>query len=55
MGLAIGNAVALSIPVVGGDVAMPRSGAASSRRSDAFMSRLFIAHVFILPALDRGA
>jgi ubiquinol-cytochrome c reductase cytochrome b subunit len=50
MGLAIGNGVALSLPVIGGAFATllwdgPFPG------SSAFESRLFIAHVFVLPAL----
>ncbi len=48
MGLAIGYAVALSIPVIGANIALliwggPFPGA------DAFESRLFIAHVLLLP------
>ena len=50
MGLAIGYGVALSIPVIGGDLAMliwggPYPGA------HAFESRMYIAHVFLLPVL----
>jgi ubiquinol-cytochrome c reductase cytochrome b subunit len=50
MGLAIGYAVALSIPVVGGNLALliwggPYPGA------PAFESRMFIAHVFLFPAI----
>ena len=53
MGLAIGYGVALSLPVVGGDLAMlvwggPYPGSA------AFMSRMYIAHVFLLPVLLAG-
>ena len=53
MGLAIGYGVALSVPVVGGDLAMliwggPYPGSA------AFMSRMYIAHVFLLPVLLGG-
>jgi ubiquinol-cytochrome c reductase cytochrome b subunit len=50
MGLAIGNGTALSIPVVGGDIATLIWGG-QFPGSDAFISRLFIAHVFILPAV----
>jgi ubiquinol-cytochrome c reductase cytochrome b subunit len=50
MGLAIGNAVALSIPFVGGNLAAliwggPFPGA------DSFWSRMYIAHVFLFPIL----
>jgi ubiquinol-cytochrome c reductase cytochrome b subunit len=50
MGLAIGYAVALSIPFVGGNLGLliwggPYPGAAS------FESRMFIAHVFLFPAI----
>jgi ubiquinol-cytochrome c reductase cytochrome b subunit len=50
MGLAIGYAVAISIPFVGGNLgeliwAGPFPG------TDAFFSRMYIAHVFIFPAL----
>jgi ubiquinol-cytochrome c reductase cytochrome b subunit len=50
MGLAIGYSVALSLPVVGGDVGSliwggPFPGA------HAFQSRMYIAHVFLLPVL----
>jgi ubiquinol-cytochrome c reductase cytochrome b subunit len=48
MGLAIGNAVALSIPVVGGQLGTLIWGGRFPG-SDAFMSRLFIAHVLLLP------
>jgi ubiquinol-cytochrome c reductase cytochrome b subunit len=50
MGLAIGNAVTLSLPVIGA----PFSTLVWDGRfpgSEAFFSRLFIAHVFILPAM----
>jgi ubiquinol-cytochrome c reductase cytochrome b subunit len=50
MGLAIGYGTALSIPVVGGDLATVIWGG-QFPGSDAFISRLFIAHVFILPAV----
>jgi ubiquinol-cytochrome c reductase cytochrome b subunit len=50
MGLAIGYAVALSIPLIGGNLALlvwgaPYPGDAS------FESRMFIGHVFLFPAL----
>jgi ubiquinol-cytochrome c reductase cytochrome b subunit len=50
MGLAIGYAVALSIPLIGGNLALaiwggPYPGAA------AFESRMFIGHVFLFPAI----
>jgi ubiquinol-cytochrome c reductase cytochrome b subunit len=53
MGLAIGYAVALSLPVIGGNLALliwggPYPGA------DAFESRMFIGHVFIFPAILAG-
>jgi ubiquinol-cytochrome c reductase cytochrome b subunit len=53
MGLAIGNGAALSIPGVGGALGSliwdgPFPG------GDAFLPRLFVAHVFILPALIAG-
>jgi ubiquinol-cytochrome c reductase cytochrome b subunit len=53
MGLAIGYGVALSIPGIGGNLALliwgdPYPGAA------AFESRMFIAHVFIFPAIIAG-
>jgi ubiquinol-cytochrome c reductase cytochrome b subunit len=48
MGLAIGNGVALSVPVVGADLTNLIWGAPFPG-SHAFESRLFIAHVLILP------
>jgi ubiquinol-cytochrome c reductase cytochrome b subunit len=48
MGLAIGNAVALSIPFVGGQVGTLIWGGRFPG-TEAFMSRLFIAHVLLLP------
>jgi ubiquinol-cytochrome c reductase cytochrome b subunit len=48
MGLAIGNAVALSIPFLGGQVGTLIWGGRFPG-TDAFMSRLFIAHVLLLP------
>jgi ubiquinol-cytochrome c reductase cytochrome b subunit len=50
MGLAIGYGVALSVPVVGGDLAMLVWGGPYPG-SPAFMSRMYIAHVFLLPVL----
>jgi ubiquinol-cytochrome c reductase cytochrome b subunit len=50
MGLAIGNAVALSIPLVGGQMGTLIWGGRFPG-TDAFFSRLYIAHVFIFPAL----
>jgi len=48
MGLAIGNAVALSFPIFGADLSnLIWDGQFPG--SDAFMSRLFIVHVLILP------
>jgi ubiquinol-cytochrome c reductase cytochrome b subunit len=53
MGLAIGYAVALSLPLIGGNLALliwggPYPGA------HAFESRMFISHVFIFPAILAG-
>ena len=50
MGLAIGWAVAMSIPLVGGPLATLLWGG-QFPGATAFESRLFIAHVFIVPAL----
>jgi ubiquinol-cytochrome c reductase cytochrome b subunit len=50
MGLAIGNAVALSIPFVGGNFSLLIWGGPFPG-SDAFWSRMYIAHVFIFPIL----
>ncbi len=50
MGLAIGNAVALSIPFVGANFAALIWGGPFPG-SDAFWSRMYIAHVFIFPIL----
>jgi ubiquinol-cytochrome c reductase cytochrome b subunit len=50
MGLAIGNAVALSVPFVGGQLGtLVWDGRFPG--SDAFLSRLYIAHVLIFPIL----
>jgi ubiquinol-cytochrome c reductase cytochrome b subunit len=48
MGLAIANAVAISIPVIGGDLGF-LIWDGQFPGSEAFMSRLFIAHVLIIP------
>jgi ubiquinol-cytochrome c reductase cytochrome b subunit len=53
MGLAIGNAVALSIPGVGADLSTLIWGG-QFPGSDEFATRLFIAHVLILPVLIAG-
>src|SRR3954465_5967332 len=50
MGLAIGNGVALSIPVVGASLGNLIWGGPFPG-SPAFESRLFIAHVFVLPVV----
>jgi ubiquinol-cytochrome c reductase cytochrome b subunit len=50
MGLAIGYGVALSIPFVGGNLALLIWGAPYPG-DPAFESRMFIAHVFLLPVL----
>ncbi len=50
MGLAIGNAVALSIPFVGANVGALIWGGPFPG-TDAFFSRMYIAHVFLFPAL----
>ena len=50
MGLAIGYAVAESVPVIGGNLALLLWGGAYPG-DDSFMSRMFIAHVLILPVL----
>jgi ubiquinol-cytochrome c reductase cytochrome b subunit len=50
MGLAIGNAVALSIPAVGGQLGTLVWGGRFPG-TDAFLSRLYIAHVLIFPVL----
>jgi ubiquinol-cytochrome c reductase cytochrome b subunit len=53
MGLAIGYAVAASVPFVGGNLALLLWGDAYPG-ADAFMSRMFITHVLILPVLIGG-
>jgi ubiquinol-cytochrome c reductase cytochrome b subunit len=50
MGLAIGYGVALSIPFVGGNLALALWGAPYPGDA-AFESRMFIAHVFLLPVV----
>jgi len=50
MGLAIGYSVALSIPFVGGNLGLLIWGAPYPG-DPTFMSRMFITHVFLLPAL----
>jgi len=53
MGLAIGYAAALSIPVVGGDLGSLVWGG-EYPGADVFESRLYATHIFILPALTAG-
>jgi ubiquinol-cytochrome c reductase cytochrome b subunit len=53
MGLAIGNAVALSIPFVGGELGTLIWGGRFPG-TEAFMSRLFITHVLLLPVAIGG-
>ncbi len=50
IGLAIGYGVALSIPVVGGPLALAIFGAPFPGK-DVFFSRMYIAHVLLIPAL----
>jgi ubiquinol-cytochrome c reductase cytochrome b subunit len=50
MGLAIGYSVAISTPLIGGNLALGLWGAPYPG-SDAFESRMYIAHVLILPVL----
>jgi ubiquinol-cytochrome c reductase cytochrome b subunit len=50
MGLAIGYGVGLSIPVVGGPLVLAIFGAPFPGKS-VFWSRMYIAHVFLIPAL----
>jgi ubiquinol-cytochrome c reductase cytochrome b subunit len=50
MGLAIGYSVALSIPVVGGPLGLLIWGAPFPGKAE-FESRMYIAHVFLLPIL----
>jgi ubiquinol-cytochrome c reductase cytochrome b subunit len=53
MGLVIGYAVAQSIPLIGGHLALLIWGA-EYPGTPAFWSRMFIAHVFIFPAIIAG-
>jgi ubiquinol-cytochrome c reductase cytochrome b subunit len=53
MGLAIGYSVGLSVPVVGGDLGLLIWGAPFPG-DPAFQSRMYIAHVLLLPALIAG-
>jgi ubiquinol-cytochrome c reductase cytochrome b subunit len=53
MGLAIGYAVALSLPFVGGNFALLLWGGAYPG-DPSFMSRMFIAHVLVFPVLIGG-
>ena len=53
MGLAIGWAVAMSLPLIGGPFAFALWGGRFPG-STTFESRLYIAHVFIIPALIAG-
>ncbi len=53
MGLAIGYAVALSVPVIGGNLALLLWGAPFPG-DESFWSRMYIAHVFVLPILIGG-
>jgi ubiquinol-cytochrome c reductase cytochrome b subunit len=53
MGLAIGYAVALSIPLVGGNLGLLIWGAPYPG-AHAFESRMFIGHVFLFPAILAG-
>src|SRR5438045_2033626 len=53
MGLAIGYAVALSMPLIGGNLALLIWGAPYPG-DPSFESRMFITHVFILPAVIAG-
>ncbi|HVI20106.1 MAG TPA: cytochrome b N-terminal domain-containing protein, partial [Gaiellales bacterium] len=50
MGLAIGNAVALSIPFIGGNLATLVWGGPFPGTHE-FFARMYIAHVFLIPAL----
>jgi quinol---cytochrome-c reductase cytochrome b subunit len=50
MGLAIGYGVGLSIPVIGGPLVLAIFGAPFPGKS-VFWSRMYIAHVFLIPAL----
>jgi ubiquinol-cytochrome c reductase cytochrome b subunit len=50
MGLAIGYGVGLSLPIIGGPVTQGIFGAAFPGKA-VFWSRMYIAHVFLIPAL----
>jgi ubiquinol-cytochrome c reductase cytochrome b subunit len=50
MGLAIGNAVALSVPFIGGNLVQLLWGGPFPGRSD-FFARMYIAHVLFIPVL----
>src|SRR5207249_7020694 len=50
MGLAIGYSVLLSVPIIGGPLGLLLFGAPFPGK-DLFESRMYIAHVFLLPAL----
>src|SRR6185312_12483433 len=50
MGLAIGYGVGLSLPVIGGPMTLGIFGAPFPGK-DVFWSRMYIAHVFLIPAL----
>jgi ubiquinol-cytochrome c reductase cytochrome b subunit len=50
MGLAIGNAVVMSVPVIGGNLALAIWGG-QYPGSPAFESRMYIAHILIFPLL----
>jgi ubiquinol-cytochrome c reductase cytochrome b subunit len=50
MGLAIGYGVGLSIPVIGGPLTLALFGAPFPGKAD-FFSRMYIAHVFLIPVL----
>jgi ubiquinol-cytochrome c reductase cytochrome b subunit len=53
MGLAIGNSVALSIPVIGGNLGLAIWGG-QYPGSPAFESRMYIAHILIFPLVIGG-
>ena len=50
MGLAIGYGVGLSIPVIGGPLTLAIFGAPFPGKAE-FLSRMYIAHVFLIPVL----
>jgi ubiquinol-cytochrome c reductase cytochrome b subunit len=53
MGIAIGYGVGLSIPIIGGPLTLGIFGAPFPG-NESFMSRMYIAHVFLLPILLLG-